>query len=280
MAKTKTTKCKYPTTEEEERARRRKAEEEQEEGMEGEEDIEPDPEPTPELPKKKKKKEKKKKRKVDTKETPKKDVEGDIDSESDGQPKKKKPKEDIKEMTKEERKARSKELALKRKKKSLQKKKAKEEEEKAKASLREEEHRALLPQDQPGTSKQTEGIESSEDEDSGFPSYLNPFQTKEEPHTSTCFVRSAVHSETILETTTEEYTAVPMKTTTSTSRLKATKKVPKKASSSRPRPGLGSLNYVPKDQDFLEVQVAGDTLPAATKTAKRYRPGRLALQEI
>ena len=120
-------------------------------------------------------------------------------------------------MTKEERKARSKELVLKRKKKSLQKKKVKEEEEKAKASLREEECRALLPKDQPGTSKQTEDVESPEDEDSGFPSYLNPFQTEEEPHTSTHFVRSAVHSETVLETTTEEYTAVPTKTTTSTS---------------------------------------------------------------
>ena len=119
-------------------------------------------------------------------------------------------------MTKEERKARSKEFALKRKKKSLQKKKVKEEEEKAKASLREEECRALLPQDQTGTSKQTKGVESSEDKDSGFPSYLNPFQT-EEPYTSTRFVRSAVHSETVLETTTEEYTAVPTKMTTSTS---------------------------------------------------------------
>ena len=200
-------------------------------------------------------------------------MEGDADSESDGQPKKKKPKEDIKEMTKEERKARSEELALKRKKKSLQKKKAKEEEGKAKASLREEECRALLPQDQPGTSKQTEGIESSSEEGSEFPSYLNPFQTEKEPHTSTRFVRSAVHSETVLETTTEEYTAVPTKMTTSTSRLKATKMVHKKTSSSRPRPGSGSLNYVPTNQDFLEVQVAGDTLPAATKTAKRYRPG-------
>ena len=183
-------------------------------------------------------------------------------------------------MTKEERKARFEELALKRKKKSLQKKKAKEEEEKAKASLREEELRALLPQDQPGTSKQTEDVESSEDEDSGFPSYLNPFQTEEELHTSTHFVRSAIHSETVVETTTEEYTAVPMKATTSTSQLKATKKVPKKTSSSRPRPGSGSLNYIPTNQDFLEVQVAGDTLPAATKTAERYRPGPLALQEI
>ena len=151
-------------------------------------------------------------------------MEGKTYSESDGQPEKKKPKEDIKEMTKEERKARSKEMALKRKKKSLQKKKVKEEEEKARASLREEERRALLPQDQPRTSKQTEGIESSEDEDSEFPFYLNPFQTEKELHTSTHFVRSAVHSETILETTTEEYTAVPMKTTTSTSRLKATKR--------------------------------------------------------
>ena len=149
----------------------------------------------------------------------------------------------------------------------------KEEEEKAKASLREEERRALLPQDQPRTSKQTEGIESSEDKDSEFPSHLNPFQTEKELHTSTHFVRSAVHSETILETTTEEYTAVPMKMTTSTSRLKATKKVPKKTSSSRPRPGSSSINYVPTNRDFLEVQVAGDTLPAATKTAKRYRPG-------
>ena len=198
---------------------------------------------------------------------------------SDGQPEKKKPKEDIKEMTKEERKARSEELALKRKKKSLQKKKAKEEE-KAKASLREEEHRVLLPKDQPGTSKQKEDVESSEDEDSGFPSYLNLFQTEEEPHTSTRFVRSGIHSETVLETTTEEYTAVPTKTTTSTSRLKATKKVPKKNSSSRPRPGSGCLNYVPTNQDFQEVQAAGDTLPAATRTAKRHRLGRLALQEI
>ena len=142
---------------------------------------------------------------------------GDTDSESDGQPEKKKPKEDIKEMTKEERKARSKEVVLKRKQKILQKKKVKEEEEKAKARLREEELRALLPQDQPGTSKQREGVELSEDEDSGFPSYLNLLQTEEEPHTSTHFVKSAVHSETVLETATEEYTAVPTKTSTSTS---------------------------------------------------------------
>ena len=271
MAKMKTTKRKHPTAEEEEKARRRRAEEGQEEGMESKEDLESDPEPTPESSKKKKRKDKKKKKQADTKETPKKDVESDTDSESDGQPKKKKLKEDIKEIMKEERKARSEELALKRKKKSLQKKKVKEEEEKAKASLREEERRALLPKDQPRTSKQTEDIESSEDRDSEFPSYLNPFQTEEEPHTSTRFVKSAVHSETILETTTEEYTAVPMKTTTSTSQLKATKKVPKKTSSSRPRPGLGSLNYVPTNQDFKEVQAAGDTLPAATKTDKRYR---------
>ena len=43
---------------------------------------------------------------------------------------------------------------------------------------------------------------------------------------------------------------------------------------------MGSLNYVPTNRDFLEAQAAGDTLPAATKTTRRYRPGRLALQEI
>ena len=155
----------------------------------------------------------------------------------------------------------------------------KEEEEKSKASLREEERRALLRQDRPRTSKQTEGVESSEDEDSEVPLYLDPFQAEEEHPTSTHFVRSAVHSETILETTTEEYTAVPMKTT-SASRLKAIKKIPKKTSHSRQRPGSGSLNYISTDQDFLEAQAAGDTLPPATKTATRYRPERLALQEI
>ena len=210
--------------------------------------------------------------KVAAKEAPKRYVGGDTDSESDGQPQKKKPKEDVKEMTKEERKARSKELALMRKKKNLQKKKAKEEEEKAKARLRREEHRALLQQDQPGTSKQTEGVEASEDEDSGVPFYLNPLQTEKEQHTSTHFVRFAVHSETVLETTTEEYTAVPTKTSTSTSRL-VTKKVPKKTTRRKSRPGSGSLNYVPTNRDFLEAQVAGDTLPAATKTTRRYRPG-------
>ena len=46
------------------------------------------------------------------------------------------------------------------------------------------------------------------------------------------------------------------------------------------RPGSGSLNYVPTNRDFLEAQAAGDTLPAANNTTKRYRPGRLALQEI
>ena len=46
------------------------------------------------------------------------------------------------------------------------------------------------------------------------------------------------------------------------------------------RPRSGSLNYVPTNRDFLEGQVAGDTLPAATKTTRKYRPGRLALQEI
>ena len=53
--------------------------------------------------------------------------------------------------------------------------------------------------------------------------------------------------------------------------------VPQKRKS---RPGSGSLNYVPTNRDFLEAQVAGDTLPAANKTTRRYRPGRLALQEI
>ena len=46
------------------------------------------------------------------------------------------------------------------------------------------------------------------------------------------------------------------------------------------RPGSGSLNFVPTNQDFLEAQAAGDTLPAANKTTRKYRPGCLALQEI
>ena len=53
--------------------------------------------------------------------------------------------------------------------------------------------------------------------------------------------------------------------------------VPQKRKS---RPGSGSLNYVPTNRDFLEAQAAGDTLPAATKTTRKYRPGHLALQEI
>ena len=53
--------------------------------------------------------------------------------------------------------------------------------------------------------------------------------------------------------------------------------VPQKRKS---RPGSGSLNYVPTNRDFLEAQVAGDTLPAATKTTRKYRPGHLTLQEI
>ena len=53
--------------------------------------------------------------------------------------------------------------------------------------------------------------------------------------------------------------------------------VPQKRKS---RPGSGSLNYVPTNRNFLEAQVAGGTLPAANKTTRRYRPGRLALQEI
>ena len=47
---------------------------------------------------------------------------------------------------------------------------------------------------------------------------------------------------------------------------------PKKKS----RAGSGSLNYVPTHRDFQEAQEAGDTVT----TANRYRPGRLALQEI
>ena len=53
--------------------------------------------------------------------------------------------------------------------------------------------------------------------------------------------------------------------------------VPQKRKS---RPGSGLLNYVPTNRDYLEAQAAGDTLPAANKTTRRYRPGRLALQEI
>ena len=43
--------------------------------------------------------------------------------------------------------------------------------------------------------------------------------------------------------------------------------VPQKKKS---RPGSGSLNYVPTNRDFLEAQAAGDTLPAANKTTRRY----------
>ena len=53
--------------------------------------------------------------------------------------------------------------------------------------------------------------------------------------------------------------------------------VPQKRKS---RPGSSSLNYVPTNRDFLEAQAAGDTLPAATKTTRKYRPGHLALQQI
>ena len=53
--------------------------------------------------------------------------------------------------------------------------------------------------------------------------------------------------------------------------------VPQKRKS---RPGSGLLNYVPTNQDYLEAQAVGDTVPAANKTTRRYRPGRLALQEI
>ena len=53
--------------------------------------------------------------------------------------------------------------------------------------------------------------------------------------------------------------------------------VPQKRKS---RPGSGSLNYIPTTRDFLEAQAAGDTVPAANKTTRRYRPGGLALQEI
>ena len=55
-------------------------------------------------------------------------------------------------------------------------------------------------------------------------------------------------------------------------------KVPRKqvVPPKKSRPGSGSLNYVPTRRDFLEVQEAGDTVTAAN----RYRPGRLALQEI
>ena len=53
--------------------------------------------------------------------------------------------------------------------------------------------------------------------------------------------------------------------------------VPQKKKS---RPRSGSLNYIPSNRDFLEAQAVGDTLPATNKTTKRYRPGRLALQEI
>ena len=59
-------------------------------------------------------------------------------------------------------------------------------------------------------------------------------------------------------------------------------KAPRKqvAPPKKSRPGSGSLNYVPTHRDFREAQEAGDTLPAANNATNRYRPGRLALQEI
>ena len=128
------------------------------------------------------------------------------------------------------------------------------EEDKAKAALKEEECEVLLQkQDQPRTSKQAEEtLETSWEEDSEGSLDLNPFPEEDEPHKTTHFTKSSVQTETVSEVTTEEYVPAPAKkTSTSSSKLKAAKKVPKKViNKSRPRPGTGSLNYIPSEEDF------------------------------
>ena len=215
-------------------------------------------------------------------------------------------------MTKEERLKKFEELKVQRKEMALERKRAKIEAEKVKAQLKREEHKILLEKThallrkhmpsaaagsaaeaaasaaQPEPPQETSAGDVLETSfiESGGPLSLNPFPSEEEdedespgvPH----FRRSTVQTETVSQVTTEPYIQTPAEDApATTSSAKAAKKVPKKVTStSRPRPGTGTLNYTPSKKDIRKAQKAGDILPAGEKTPSRYRPGSLALQEV
>ena len=121
--------------------------------------------------------------------------------------------------------------------------------------------------------------------------HLNPFSSQEEdeddPPSVSQFKRSTVQTKTISQITTESYIQTPSeaapattsktpattsKTPAITSKTRVAKKIPKKVpSKSRPRPGAGTLNYIPSEKDYQWARKAGDILPAGEKTPSGYR---------
>ena len=308
MTKTKTTKCKYHSTEEEEEAMRQMEERRTETGEAGRGPEEKEEQAGDDAP----------------------------------PPKKKRDKKTVKAMTKEERQKHSEERKKERKEKAQKQKKEQEEKEQEKARLKREAHKEVLKKAkelssrttatstvvraedvptlpttplEPSTSRPEDPLETSLVESGPQLVSLTPFEEGEKEvirPTSTGAARvlsqpisiegdvpkprkiiagkepRAAGPKSAGPKTAGPMSAGPMPTGLKTAGGRPLRpivggKAPRKQvvpQKKKSRPGSGSLNYVPSNRDFQEAQAAGDTLPATNRTTKRYRPGRLALQEI
>ena len=302
MPETKVTKCKHHSKEEEERAiekmRRKRKEKEEEEGdtivireEEGRESRESQEEPPV-----KKKKKKEKKQKVDEK---------------------KEEEKSVKDMTKAERKEKMQQLTQKCKEKSDKRKRQEQERKEEKYQQKIDSHRELLKraaalfakQKEPPTAAagsaemtatstvstlgQSVFPEPSADiletsyMETGGPLSLDP-DIGDEPIRPTTGARrtmTGLTTETVSETTVqiEQYaTPLPIPSKPEATPKKDIKKMRKGVPKKRARPGAGSLNYEPSKAVRAKAKAEGGVLPAepGKHKKKRFRPGRLALNEI
>ena len=123
--------------------------------------------------------------------------------------------------------------------------------------------------------------------ETGGPLSLDP-DLGDEPVRPTSGARrtlTGLTTETVSETTVqvEQYAApLPIPSKPEAAPKKDVKKMRKGVPKKRARPGAGSLNYEPSKAVRAKVEAEGGILPAelGKQRKKRFRPGRLALNEI
>ena len=312
MMKTKTTKHKYHTQEEEEEARRQMEEERRKKTDEAKERPEEEEQAGDAAPPPKKKKRDKKTLKTMTKEERQKHSE-ELKEERKAKALQQKKEKEEKGQEKTRLKREAHKEVLKKAKELLSRTEA------TSTVVRAEDIPSLLETlPKPSTSRQTDPLETSLVESGPQLLSLDPFEEEEEEMicpTSTGAARVISQTISVESNITKPQkiiggkglkSAGPMSAGLKTTGLKSAGgrdpkiadpksaggrpprptvggKVPRKQvvpQKRKSRPGSGSLNYVPTNRDFLEVQAAGDAVPTVNKTTRRYRPGCLALQEI
>ena len=123
--------------------------------------------------------------------------------------------------------------------------------------------------------------------ETGGPLSLDP-DIGDEPIRPTSGARrtmTGLTTETVSETTIqiEQYAApLPISSKLEAAPKKDVKKMRKEVPRKRARPGAGSLNYEPSKAVWAKAEAEGGVLPAepGKHKQKRFRPGRLALNEI